>query len=110
MLENGGKGEKKTCFDLLNFLARVEMHVTSNTIKNPGALEKEFICTILSHTSSPCRQDALQRYIDFFTPPHWNVPCRLLFKAEKLDIKNGFYYFWVVFVEVVIPTCLSCLD
>lgn len=109
MLENGGEGKKNLLWPP-EFFSQGGNACYVTHYKNPGASEKVFICTILSHTSSPCRQDALQRYIDFITPLQWNNPYRLLFKAERWTSKIFILYFWVVFVEVVIPTCLSCLD
>lgn len=107
MLENGGQGGKN-CYDLLNFSARVEMHVTSNTIKILLFWRKYSyapFCPIhLPADKMHCKETliSLHRCTGMFRTDYYS---RLKGGHQKL-----FYYFWVVFVEVVIPTCLSCLD
>lgn len=75
--------------------------------KNHGASEKVFICTIF-FTYIISLQIVKIHWFNYTAALEHSVP--IIIQGWKVDIKNLFYYFWVVFVEVVIQNCISCLD
>lgn len=109
MLENWGRGEEGTCYDLLNFSARVEMHVSSNTIKITVRRRKYSYAPFCDIHHLPadlmhCKDTLVSLHCCSGTF-HTNYYSRL-----KGGHQKSFHYFLVVFVEAVIPNCLSCLD